>query len=402
MNAFNNIASWFVSLFRVWRREFYLVFNDAGVMLFFFALPTLYPIVYTLIYNPEIVEKMPVVVVDDSRSALSRDFVRKLGATQSAKIEGYASNMAEARRCFDEHKVFAVVHIPRDYAKNIVNGRQGVVDFYCNVALLLRYRAYLQDLTNLQLALGQEIQINKVESYGLLGEATGLAQGSPINSESIMLGDPTSGFASFVIPGILVLILQQSMILGVMMLAGGASERRRRNFGVDPLAVPAGAATQVVGKTLCYLALYIPLTLYILHIVPTMFSLPHVGNIWHELMLMTPMIIAAALMGITFSPLVTEREASMPVFVFTSVMFLFLSGLTWPRYAMNRFWQLVGDMVPATWGVEGFIRINSNGATLAEQREPYLMMWGLVVIYFITAWVICRVRQPRRAPRPVS
>ena len=53
--------NWFKSLFRVWRRETRLVFTDIGVLLFFFALPLAYPIVYTLIYNPEVVKKIDTV-----------------------------------------------------------------------------------------------------------------------------------------------------------------------------------------------------------------------------------------------------------------------------------------------------------------------------------------------------
>ena len=45
------VKKWFVDLFKVWRREFYLVFHDAGVLLFFFALPTIYPVVYTIILS---------------------------------------------------------------------------------------------------------------------------------------------------------------------------------------------------------------------------------------------------------------------------------------------------------------------------------------------------------------
>lgn len=78
--------------------------------------------------------------------------------------------------------------------------------------------------------------------------------------------------------------------------------------------------------------------------------------------------------------------------VFTTLAFLFLSGLTWPRYAMPVFWQWVGDIVPATWGVEGFIRINNNGGTLAQQSTPYLWLWGLTAFYSITAYLVARLR----------
>lgn len=387
MNPAKQSAEWFRSLFRVWRREFYLVFKDPGVLLFFFALPTLYPVVYTLIYNPEIVTDMPVVVVDNCRSADSRDFTRKLGATQPVLIKGYAANLNEARECFNEHEAFAVVSIPSDFSDNLRRGEQATVEFYCNMGLLLRYRAFLEALTDLQITLGQQIRLEKVEAAGLLGEATG-ASGAPFDSNAVMLGDPTSGFASFVIPGILVLILQQSVILGVTMLAGGSRERRRRNGGIDPLEIAASPGAQILGKAMCYTVIYVPLILYMLQIVPQMFSLPHLGNPWHYLIFITPMLFASVMLGMCLTPFVTERESSLAVVVFSSVLFLFLSGLTWPRYAMNGFWTLLGDMIPATWGVEGFIRMNSNGATLAEQRHPYLMLWGLTAVYFMMAYVI--------------
>ena len=60
MKLFKNISQWLADVFRVWRRQIWLVFHDAGLMLFFFALPTAYPIVYSLIYNPEVVKEMPV------------------------------------------------------------------------------------------------------------------------------------------------------------------------------------------------------------------------------------------------------------------------------------------------------------------------------------------------------
>ena len=41
----NDIKEWFLETAKVFRREFGMVFRDAGVMLFFFALPLAYPIV---------------------------------------------------------------------------------------------------------------------------------------------------------------------------------------------------------------------------------------------------------------------------------------------------------------------------------------------------------------------
>lgn len=397
MKLFKNIKLWFVDLLKVWRREFKLVFSDVGVMLFFFALPTAYPVVYTLIYNPELVKNMPVVVIDDSRTSESRELTRMVDATDAIAVYDYATNLQDARRIMNSHECFGILHIPHDYSKKLGRGEQSVVSFYSEMSLLLRYRAFLSALTDVQLALGSKIQTQLIDSAGLPGQ---MVSGTPIESESIMLGDPSQGFASFVIPGIIVLILQQSLILGVTMLAGASNERRRRNNGTDPLAIPAPPAISVIGKTLCYLTLYAPLTLYILHIVPEAFSLPHLGNIFDYVIFIMPMLIASSFLGISIGAFVLERESSLLVVVFSSVVFLFLSGLTWPRYAMSPFWTLVGDLIPATWGVEGFIRLNSNNASLIQNSTPYLMMWLLAAIYFVTAvtlrYVTLRTGNPRR------
>ena len=396
----NSIARWFRGLFEVWRREFRLVFTDAGVLLFFFALPTLYPVVYTLIYNPEVVKDMDVVVVDHSSTASSRAFTRMAGQTEAINIIGHAANMQEARRAMNEHKCFAILEIPEDFSRRIGNGEQAVVEFYCDMSLLLRFRQFTVALTDIQLATGAQIAQRKLEDAGLPGQ-TIAPMASPIATESVFLGDPTQGFASFVMPGILVLILQQSLILGITMIAGGHAERRRRNHGYDPLWVIAPPSAIALGKTLCYILLYLPTLLYTLHIVPWMFKLPHYGDIWEAVLLMLPMLVATSMLGQVLSVFVSEREASLLVVVFSSVVFLFLSGLTWPRYAMNPLWTLIGDAVPATWGLEGFVRINSDNASLAEQGHPLKMLWVLSAIYFVGAvavqWWRSRLNAPKAA-----
>lgn len=374
--------NWLKSLFRVWRRECHLVFTDIGVLLFFIGLPLGYPIVYTLIYNPEVVKDINTVVVDNSRTTESRELARTLDATQGIKIVGYAANMAEAREAMHEKKCYGVVEIPHDYAKKIGRGEPTTMSFYCDMSLLLRYRQYLFSLTDVRMAETMEITAQRLSTGGLL---TTSVSGLPVNSESFFLGDPTQGFASFVMPGIVVLILHQSLLLGITMIAGTAADRRRRNHGQDPYNYEGGATAVVLGKTLCYMMIYLPISYYILDIIPHIFSLPHAGQFLDYMPMIFVMLLATSFFGQTLQVFVKERETALLVIVFTSVVFLFLSGLTWPRYAFNKFWLLLSDLIPATWGMESFIRMNGNGATLADLSSYYLWLWGLAALYFITA-----------------
>lgn len=387
MKLWTDIKEWILSTARVMRRELNLSLTDVGVLLFFIALPLAYPIVYTLIYNPEVAREIPVAVVDNSRTAASREFARMADATEAIHIIGYAANMEEARRWKNEKNCYAIIDIPENYGRDLGRGEQADITFYSDMSLLLRYRSMLLSMTNLQLAAGSKIRSEVMNGAGV-SISSGMS--SPVDNQSFMLGDTEQGFASFIIPGIIILILQQSMILGITLLGGTSYERRLKNGGYDPLAIKASPSATVIGRMLSYMIIYLPMTLYVLHYVPVFFSLPHIGSPLHYIPFVIPMLISSAFLGITLQFLVKEREMSFMVVVFTSVVFLFLSGLTWPRYAMSWFWTGLGDLIPAVWGMEGFIRINSNNATIFDNSHCYLMLWVLSVVYFFTAILATR------------
>lgn len=393
MNPLKSIATGFADLCRVFRREMSVIVHDAGVMLFFIALPLAYPIVYTLIYNPEVVDNLPFAVVDHCRSAESRKLVRMIDATPELQLYDYASDMQEARRLWAEREVVGVLEIPADYAQRISAGEQSHATYFSDMSLLLRYRAALSALTEVQLQTGADITQQRINTIGLPASTI---SASPVGVDTSFLGDTQQGFASFIMPGIVVLILQQSMILGICLIAGTAAERRRRgDLLTDRLDFEAGPMASVLGKALAYVVFYIPATIYILHYVPVWFNLPHQGDALQWLLFIVPFLTASAMFGLMLSHLMRTREDCFIYIVFTSVVFLFLSGLTWPRFAMPPFWYAIADTVPATWGVEGFIRINSNGATLAEESEPYTWLWGLTAAYFAAAVILQRIVRRR-------
>ncbi len=381
------LKHWLINAAMAMGAEFRVVFRDAGVLLFFFALPLLYPLAYTLIYNPEIVTDIPVAIVDHSQSADSRELIRKLDATQSMKIYTQTSSLEEARKLMFEHRVNAIFVIPEDYARKIGRLEQANVEAYCDMSLLLRYRAIFASITEIQLNLASELTAQRAALYGLSSSSLSM----PLESKQNIMGDPTQGFASFVIPAILVLILQQSMLLGITLIGGTRRERRLNNNGYDPIEGDmSGPSSLVFGRAMCYVACYIPLTLYALIWIPEIFSLPHYGNLIDELLLFVPLLFATAFLGQASIFFTRKRELCFMLIVFSSVVFLFLSGITWPRYAMKPVWQLLGDIIPATWGVEGFIRMNNNSASLSETATPFIALWILAAVYFILAIAVSR------------
>lgn len=381
----------FLNTCRIWRDEYTFVFRDYGVLLFFFALPFAYPIVYALIYNPELVRDVPMAVVDDCRTPLSRELVRDMDASPEVKVVSYCANMEEAKKLMYERECFGILHVPGDFSRKLMRGEQSPVLMFCDMSMLMNYKSFLVAITDVTLKMGAELQC---EALGGDSRKEKQVIMNPVPSSSITLYNPESGYGTFLIPAVLVLILQQSLILGIGMLAGGMNEKRRMRFYYydSPGSENRNIIHLILGKTLCYYSLYIVNAIYVLHIVPWMFRFPQNAPQWDIYIFITPFLLASILLGMTLSVFCKEREDSFILFVFTSIPFLFLSGITWPDFVMPDFFKLIAQFIPSTFCVRGFVHMNTMGATIHEVEGYYFSLWGLTLLYFISAFIVYRYR----------
>ena len=109
----DKIAQGINDLFYIWKREFQTTFRDQGVLIFFILVPLGYPLLYSFIYDNEVVREVPAVVVDDSHSSLSREYLRKVDATPDIQIVSYCADMEEAKQMLKNRRAYglSLIHI---------------------------------------------------------------------------------------------------------------------------------------------------------------------------------------------------------------------------------------------------------------------------------------------------
>lgn len=373
--------------FYIWKEELKTVFKDEGVMIFFFLVPFVYPLLYAFIYDNEVVREAKMVVVDQSRTSLSREFIRKVDATPDVDVVRVCSDMEAARKMLDEKKAYGILLFPGDFSRNLHQGEQTTVSLYCDMSALLFYKAFLLSATEVSLDMGKELQ---ARNHPASTEALQQIMVNPIPYESVALFNSQNGFASFLVPAILILVIQQTLILGIGMLGGTAREKNRFHSLVPVSRHFNGTLRIVFGKSLTYVILYTVVCLWALAIVPRLFSLPQVGEPWAIFLFILPYLFACVFFSITLSGFMTTRESPILVFVFTSVILLFISGVSWPKESIPEFWRIVGYLFPSTPGIQGFIRINTSGATLSEVAHEYHTLWIQAGAYFLTSCLVYR------------
>lgn len=373
--------SWLTSVAQVFSREFKMVLRDEAVIIFFIVLSLVYPPLYSLIYNTETVHNEPVVVVDDSRSALSREFTRKLDATSSVWIKDHATNMEQARDMMARKQCYGIVFFPADFERSIHQGEHGHVTLYCDMSVMMRYKAMLTALTDVQMEMCTQLQGDKTAH--IINMSGGI-----VESKQVPLGNTAMGIASAVLPFILVFVLQQGMIMGISMLHAGSMGRRRRNQGIDRYEVRALPGATILGRTIAHLVFYVIPVVFALYIIPLIFKFPVNGNLLEILIMAFPFLMASSFFGQAVRVFVNNREGVFLIIAFTSVYFVFLVGASWPQFLMAPHWKTLASIIPGYWGATAYIRMQVMGASLAQVDNLFGAMWVLAAVWFVIAYLV--------------
>lgn len=374
-------------LFYIWKQEFRTTFRDQGVLIFFVLVPLVYPLIYSFIYTNETIREVPTVVVDNSRSSLSREYLRKVDASPETSIVAHCADMEEAKLMLKDRKAYGIIYIPVHFSDDIARGKQTQVSIFCDMSGLLYYKALLTANTNVSLAMNADI---KMERAGNTTARQDEITAYPIEYEDVAIFNPTNGFAAFLIPAVLILIIQQTLLLGIGLSAGTAREQNRFKDLVPINRHYNGTLRIVMGKGLSYFMVYSLVAVYILCVVPRLFSLNQIAIPGVLTLFALPYLAACIFFAMTASIAIRNRETCMLLVVFTSVPLLFLSGISWPGAAMPEFWRYFSYIFPSTFGINGYVRINSMGATLNEVSFEYQALWIQTGIYFLTTCLVYR------------
>ena len=372
----------------VFTEELKRIFRDPGVMVIFFLATLAYPILYNFIYWKDNVEKVPVAVVDLSAGPSSRSFLHRWGATPDVKLAYRCTSMAEAEELLRAQKVHGIIYFPEDFEDCIQSGLKAAhISLFCDMSSFLYMKAVflscnrvmLEDMNNIQLDRYQAMGMDKQFSYQLV-------QASAYTETALFC--ESGGYASFLIPAVLMLILHQTLFFGICMLGGTAREENNELFILPGHRRRYSVLRITFGRAAAYLLIYMALGAFVLLGVPKLFGLPHIGNPWDILRLLVPYLLAIIFFSMSVSVFVRNRESGMVLLISTSLIFLFIAGVSWPQQMLPAAWKYLSYFFPYTWGVHGFLHINSMGTTLAGTAREYYALWGLSALYFLTTCVL--------------
>lgn len=364
------------------RNEFLAISTSYAVLLVLMGGIFMYGLLYNYMYAPNIVTDIPIAIVDNSQSKLSRNFISWMDATPQAEVYAQAIDYHEAKEWMKDGKIQGILYLPHDFEERVFRGDEAVFSLYATTDAFLYFEALQEASSRVMLAINDKYRPDEavfLPPQGLLA----VAMAQPVNIEGTALYNYTEGYGSYLIPAVMMIIIFQTLLMVIGMVTGEEySSKGIRIFA--PFGNGWGVSTRiVVGKTFVYCSLYTVFSFFLLGLLPYFFSIPNIGNGLYIILLLIPYLLATSFLGLAASRYFTDSEAPLLMIAFFSVGLIFLSGVSYPLELMPWYWRIAHYIFPAAPGTLAFIKLNSMGASMADIKTEYIVLWIQVIVYFI-------------------
>lgn len=370
MNAFSSDCA------RGFQGALKALFADRAAVMSILIATVIYSFYYPAAYSHQVASRLPTVVVDLDRSPMSRDLLRKLGAVRAVDLIAPEPSLAAAQARVAEGEADGILIVDADFERDILRGDQGRVTFLAEGALLSRANTVLQGLADAVAGFSQEAVLTQAQFEGLPNAA-------PMRLVQRPLFNTREGYASAVVTAVSVLIVQQTLLLGMVLLIGTHQELRGR------LALSVGALSGALGA---FWLIGLLNLLYYSGFVYWFQDFPRGGNLPGLLVCAMFYIAAVVAFAAFVGSFFRVRERAMQVILLLSMPLYFLAGLSWPATSMPQWLNWLAKLVPTTAGINAVVKVNAMGARLHEVAPELATLAILAVGYgAATAW---RYRPP--------
>ena len=123
--------------------ELHKIRKDSGALLILVGALIIYPIVYAIAYKNEVVRELKTTIVDLDRTNTSHQLVKMLKGAEQIDINRVATSLDEAKADFFEGSSGGILVIPKDFEKDVLNGKQTNVAVFADGSYFLIYRQLL-------------------------------------------------------------------------------------------------------------------------------------------------------------------------------------------------------------------------------------------------------------------
>ncbi|MEZ5783262.1 MAG: ABC transporter permease [Rhizobiaceae bacterium] len=325
-------------------------------------------------------KRLPAALVVTSNDNYTRAIVSALEVTGYYRFDHVVDSAEEAEQLITRGDVSFVVTIPSDFARRVARGD--------NPQILIE-----ADATDPSASSGAISTLSTVAAQALLreqglGQVAGAAARSNLDVVVHRRYNPEGISQYNIVPGLLGVILQMTM---VMMTSMALTRETERGTMENLLAMPASPSEIMLGKVLPFLAVGAVQVTVVLIAAKLLFKVPFAGSLPVLLVAILAFVLALVLLGYTISTAARTQMQAMQLTFFFFLPSILLSGFMFPYRGMPVWAQNLGELLPLTHFNRIIRAVMLKGADFAAISTEVTWLCGFIL--FFAAIALLRFRR---------
>ena len=373
------------------RHEWQAVFTNSAILLTVFGGVLLYSFLYPLPYAGQVPRDQEVVVVNLDNSQLSRRLERMVDATPQVRLSARAHSLEEAEEIFFTGRFSGILVIPENFYRDLLQGRRPTLAFAGDASYFLVYGTVLEGMSGAGTTLAAEVKVHRMIMSGQ-PMFSAMERPTGIKLNLVPVFNPTMGYVNYVIPAVFILILHQTLIMGLGILGGGQNEQQGTG-GQKGYWQRAAPLLLLAVRTGLFVAIYWLLFMYYFAVCFTYYQIPRLAGLAELHLLLLPFLLSATFLGVCMGSLMPRRELTTLLVLISSLPLIFASGFIWPISAIPAPIVAVSQLVPVIPAIKAFLALNQMGAEFSDILPLWYQLWLCTVLYGALAWWLLRRRR---------
>lgn len=397
------VSNMIYRIYDIFKSELKNIFTDNATQLISIGAIFLYSLFYLIPFHNDILRDVPIGIIDNDNTVLSREFIRNLNSNEMIKIQTRPADIEDAKRQFYKDKIKGFVVVPKNFERDIKRGENSTIASYFDSSYLIVYKQLATGITEVTQGMGAKLEIGSFMKKGLSKEQA-LNIKSPFELVSIPLYNPIGSYQNYMYPLILIMLLQQTMLLGITITGGTFVEKLRgmtfRNNKNEVETVKLnqyyeGNVSEIVlAKGLAYTVLYFIYSLLFFLIFPVFGCYKMTYNLIPMLILTTLFLTSTAFLGQAMIAICKTRESSLFILIASSVPLIFLPGFVWPQESIPPLLNFTALFIPFTSASRGLVKTNQLGGDFSMVIGDILVLMFLCIFYYcLSVWALNSVKR---------
>lgn len=364
----------------IFLREMKLVSKDINIISIVLLAPIFYSLFYGTIYINKVERDLPVIILDNDNSGTSQKLTRYLDAHQMIKIQEVVPDFQTGINKINSNEAYGMIYFPKGFEEDIKLYKGATLKTYLNTSRFLVSNDINMAVNETVINFNSEIKLNFFEKAGYnYHQAKELIE--PLKYDIHPLFNTTESYGDFLVPGILILIIQQTLLIGL-----AESFAKEREFNTTAVLYEMSGKnifTLIHGKALLFGILYSAFSFFFFTFNFWLFKINLTGSIV-SLILFTCLLIASVTYLSIFLASFFERKIIAIQFLsLTTYPIFLLSGYSWPLQTMPVWLQYIAKLIPSTPYLSAYVRITQMGAGLQETMPEFIQLFCLTLFFYI-------------------